>query len=295
MKIAVILTCFNRKQKTLSCLKSLFEARNNYRPKIDLHIYLTDDGCTDGTADAVCNTFSSENITILQGDGNLFWAGGMRLAWKAAMKYHEDWDFYLLLNDDVEILSNLFYALFEADLYSVEKYNMQGLYSGITRSIENHEKLTYGGHVFTNKLLNKSKHVWSDGTVPLLCDFTNANIMMIPKSVVDKIGTFYIGYSHGFADYDYSMKAKRKGIPVLLTKEACGACDNDHPSKNKIATKIMGMSLSERLDYFAKPPHKISDYRRYILRNMPLRYPFVCISTFLNVYFPKIYYRIKRI
>ena len=107
MKIAVILTCFNRKQQTLSCLKSLFEARDNYQSEIDMNIYLTDDGCTDGTAYAVRDSFPAENITILQGDGNLFWAGGMRLAWKDALKRYKEYAYYLLVNDDTDMLQNM--------------------------------------------------------------------------------------------------------------------------------------------------------------------------------------------
>lgn len=105
MKIAVLLTCFNRKIKTLSCLQSLYHAlevyNNKYENKIDLSIYLTDDGCTDGTGNAVRENFIDKNITILQGTGNLFWAGGMCLAWNTALRYNKGWDFYLLLNDDV--------------------------------------------------------------------------------------------------------------------------------------------------------------------------------------------------
>ena len=59
ISIAVILTCFNRKKKTVQCLRHLFAAANQYntghtgREEVHLSIFLTDDGCTDGTADAV--------------------------------------------------------------------------------------------------------------------------------------------------------------------------------------------------------------------------------------------------
>ena len=115
MKIAALITCFNRKDKTLSCLTSLYHALDTYNEKsedkIELSVYLTDDGCTDGTADAVRNNFADKKITILQGDGNLYWAGGMRFAWKEALKKHSEWDFYLLLNDDVDLVDILFNEL----------------------------------------------------------------------------------------------------------------------------------------------------------------------------------------
>ena len=54
IKIAAILSCHNRKIKTMACLESLF----SIIPDID--VYLTDDGCTDGTPEAASSI--SENI-----------------------------------------------------------------------------------------------------------------------------------------------------------------------------------------------------------------------------------------
>jgi len=51
MEIAVLITVFNRKEKTLSCLKSLFNQKLD--KKITLKVFLTDDNSSDGTADAV--------------------------------------------------------------------------------------------------------------------------------------------------------------------------------------------------------------------------------------------------
>ena len=49
--ISVLLTCHNRKAKTLGCLTSLYAAE--LPVGYDMEVYLVDDGCTDGTADAV--------------------------------------------------------------------------------------------------------------------------------------------------------------------------------------------------------------------------------------------------
>ena len=91
MRIAAIITCHNRKDKTLACLKSLLQIA----PTID--VYLTDDGSTDGTSEAVRQ--QCPQVQIIQGDGNLFWSRGMYIAWKEAVK--SDYEYYLWLNDDV--------------------------------------------------------------------------------------------------------------------------------------------------------------------------------------------------
>ena len=84
-KIAVLMTVHNRKEKTLRCLSSLEETLASWRERFELKVFLTDDGCTDGTAEAVRRKEWSFPVEILQGDGTLFWNGGMILAWKAAI------------------------------------------------------------------------------------------------------------------------------------------------------------------------------------------------------------------
>ena len=74
--IAVLMTCHNRKLKTLATLESLF--KQILTSEIALNAYLVDDGSTDGTAEAVQQTYPQ--INIFSGDGNLFWNGGMRVA-----------------------------------------------------------------------------------------------------------------------------------------------------------------------------------------------------------------------
>ena len=75
IKIAAILTCFNRREKTVKCLDSLFRAENQYNLSHDseelcISVYLTDDACTDGTADAVRVVCKGKELHILNGNGS---------------------------------------------------------------------------------------------------------------------------------------------------------------------------------------------------------------------------------
>ena len=105
MKIAVLLTCYNRKEKTLRCLKSLNDTYKRTESKHFVEIFLTDDGCTDGTSDAVLALDIDFTIHILKGSGSLYWNGGMNHSWKEAIK-HGGFDGYLWLNDDTIILDD---------------------------------------------------------------------------------------------------------------------------------------------------------------------------------------------
>ena len=73
-----------------------------------LDIYLTDDGCTDGTPEAIKRQFPK--VHIIKGDGNLFWNRGMYRAWEEAAK--QDYNFYLWLNDDSYLVDGALFTLF---------------------------------------------------------------------------------------------------------------------------------------------------------------------------------------
>ena len=70
--IAVLLTVFNRKEKTLQCLGNLYKQLPIQGYSVD--IYLTNDGCTDGTPEAIAQKFPEVNI--IHSKGNLFWNRG---------------------------------------------------------------------------------------------------------------------------------------------------------------------------------------------------------------------------
>ena len=297
MQIAVLLTCFNRKEKTCTCLKSMYADLEKYNlnhseDNISLEIFLVDDGCTDGTADAVSAQFSNQPVHIIQGTGSLFWAGGMRLAWSEAYKRHSEWDFYLLLNDDTELLPGAFEELMNTHYYCREKYKSAGIYSGVTCASDNHETCTYGGNIWINKTKGISKRLGTSN-LPQMCDMTNANILLVAKSVVDKIGRFSNSYQHAMADYDYSIRARKMGLPVLITANFCGICDNDHINYEDQAKHIINMTLKDRWKYFRHPVHSSSDYLRFIWNTSPSRYPMVWVGRMLNLFFPRFYYKLN--
>ena len=295
MKISVLLTCHNRRAKTESCLRSLMEALESYNKRAEeqicIEVFLTDDGSTDGTAEAARKIIPDENVLhILQGDGNLFWARGMCKAWEEALKYAEKWQFYLLLNDDVVLMDNVFEELLSANDYSIKNYDKQGLYSGQCCDPIDHNKRTFGGHVWVNRFLGTTKVMLPTGK-PELCDITNANILMVSPNVVKKIGIFNKAFHHGGADYSYSIHARDKGFPVLLTANFCAMCEFDHPSSESENEKLIQMSFKERRAYFKHPLHCAKDRLLAARIETPIRYPFVFVGVMINLFFPKLYYR----
>lgn len=298
-QVATILTVFNRKQKTLACLQHLFaavEAYNRQNKTTDglaMTIFLTDDGCSDGTADAVRATFPQYDIRILQGTGSLFWAGGMRLAWKTAVDSGTQWDYFLLLNDDTCVYDNVFNELFAADEYGYQQTGRHGLSSGITCQPGEKDKTTYGGFNYLSGARMKSAIALPTGK-PQEVDLTHANILLVHRSVTDCIGIFHDGYHHGGADFDYALTASHQGFPTLVTAATCGECAFDHYSNEDEIRQLCRMSLKERKQYLDSPTHSDHDFLLFLRRNHPKRFPGTFVLRKIRLYCPQLYYSLNR-
>jgi GT2 family glycosyltransferase len=201
--LAILLTCFNRRETTLATLASLPDAIG---VSCAYQIILVDDGSTDGTAEAVKKAYP-EALVVL-GPGNLFWNKGMRRAWQEAMPFQPD--FFLWLNDDTTLRKKAIADLF--DLYSAAsspKTIVVGCTADPTSGV-----MTYGGFKIGHGKLSRLalRRLRPDETG---CDTMNGNCVLFPASVVRDIGINSDRYSHSFGDLDYGFRAKRAGYEIV--------------------------------------------------------------------------------
>lgn len=289
-QIAILLTVHNRREKTLACLDSVASTFNKEKPNISLAVFLTDDASTDGTADAIQTRDYPFPVHILQGDGSLFWNGGMINSWRAAIEAAEHYDGYLWLNNDTTVLPGFWEELSEADSYCLEKYAQSGIYVGSVCDNNNDGQLSYGGFNFTNPITLKDEFVVPNGTIQP-CQCAHGNLTYISQDVVDEMGIFTDEYIHSGGDHDYTYRAYKRGFPILVLPSFVGVCENDHPQDGYAA--FLKMPLKERLRYLKSPLgfnlHNTLVFQR---RCFPYRYPFVWVMGHLKALFPNTYWRI---
>ncbi|WP_228237524.1 glycosyltransferase family 2 protein [Allomuricauda sp. M10] len=283
-KVAILLTCFNRKEKTIKALTALNNAFEQSNHIVQMTIYLTDDGSTDGTSEAVSAKFPY--VKILKGTGDLYWAGGMRNSWKEAIK--GNYDAYLLLNDDTDVYPHLFDSVQETHAFSLSNYGLGGVYVGTTIDAKT-RKVSYGGSVFINKFLATSKRLEPQDK-PIPCELGNANIMWVSKNVVDEVGILSEGYVHGLADYDYTLKAVKKNIPALIMPGVVGECINDHKDPYQ---RFFNLPFKERYKMLYNPiGFDFVSQTHHMKKHFPLRYPLFLTTGYFKVVFPKLYYHL---
>lgn len=203
VRIAAIMTAHNRREQTLDCIKRLLEECSF------IHIYLTDDGCSDGTADAVKSEFP--NVVVMKGDGYLYWNRGMYTAFEEAAQH--DYDYYLWVNDDTIVCRKFLDNL----LTCSESENDSSIICGATLESENSSIITYGGYTKDIKPLPLSKE-------KQYCDYASGNIVLIPRFVYHRIGNLDYYYRHALGDFDYAGRARKVGLKIVQAPGACGYC-----------------------------------------------------------------------
>lgn len=204
--IAALMTVHNRRTKTLKCLECLYAC---FIPDgYSLDVYMTDDGCTDGTPDAVRKKYPS--VHIINGDGTLYWNRGMWNAWNAAAK--DEYEFYFWLNDDTYLYPNAISTL----ISNSDDYTNQVIVVGAT---ENSAKtiLTYGGRK------EKKIPIPSGGAVEV--DYFNGNAVLIPRYVYNILGNLDYYFCHSKGDFDYGFRAGKAGIKMLQAGDIVGVCE----------------------------------------------------------------------
>lgn len=234
MRLAVLLTVHNRRETTLSCLQALFAT--TLSPDVKMDVYLTDDGSKDGTAEAVRSVYPK--VTVLHGDGNLFWNGGMRRSFAEALK--QRYDYYLWLNDDTKLQPDALEAMLNTSRLLQDRQEKPAIVVGMTVD-PNSGAISYAG---------RNSHSWKrpfyfDLVIaesdPVECDTLNGNCVLIPAEVAQRVGNLDPLFTHGIGDYDYGFRARAAGCSVWVNPGPIGFC-NWNPDR-----QIQSAKLFERL------------------------------------------------
>ena len=209
MKLAVLMACHNRVATTFECLKRLM-------PQLGIgdKVFLVDDGSSDGTGVRVRSCYPS--VCVIDGDGSLYWAKGMRKAWDAAAE-EGNWDAYLWLNDDTMLLPDAMKKMLAKD-------DGQSLVIGDL--CDSTGRAVYGLNV----------NGWING-----------NCVLVPRKVFCKVGKICGDYIHAWADSDYALRVEKSGFSIVDAGEV--GTSVWHPLRPSLA----GKCLAERFQLLFDP------------------------------------------
>lgn len=231
--IAVLMTVHNRKEGTLNCISHFYA--NQGVDSFDVDFYMVDDGCIDGTSEAVKEKFPQ--VHILKGNGDLYWNGGMYYCWTEACKKNHD--FFLWLNDDTILFSNALQILFN----DYSKSKKLTIISGCCCDTASQSVVTYGGSNNNRQLISPT------GEIQELF-MMNGNCVLIPNCVVEKIGIIDPYFKHKAGDNEYGYRAQNNGVETYVSSSFIGTCDRHDVINKSYNPKV---PLRERLKYAYSP------------------------------------------
>ncbi len=276
--IAVLMTCHNRCASTLKCLNNLYGQKS--LDGVSLDIYLVDDGSTDGTGDAVRSTYP--DIHVLDGNGRLYWSGGMRLAWAEAMK--NDYDYYLWLNDDTTLFDDAVCTLLKT-AEQIRQHGNAGIVVGSCRDPQTGEH-TYGG-----RICKKTDTPITPTDQPQSCEFMNGNIVLVPHVVSEIVGNISPEFTHYHGDLDYGRRAIKQGFGIWVAPGYQGLC----------STNILALWMDPKVPFYKRwrhlhspkglPPFEIYVYAR---RHYGFFWPLAFVKLFCRVLCPALYESLKQ-
>ncbi len=242
LRIGVAIACHNRREKTLACLEALNEAAVRIRSSVALQIAVTDDASTDDTAAMVRERFPE--VEIIEGSGQLFWAGGMRLAYGRLLE--RELDHYLWLNDDTLLFPDALEVLLSTHRSMIGSTGGAGIVIGST--CDDTGKVTYGGlRRRTGKLGALSFERIVPCVRPLPCDSHNGNVVLVSAQAASRLGNLDAGFRHGMADMDYGLRAVAAGVPVWVAPGFTGRCIIDHTIAGSFRDKSLPLARRWRL------------------------------------------------
>jgi GT2 family glycosyltransferase len=220
INIIAVLTCFNRKESTLECLRLLKESCNI--AQVTISAIVVDDGSTDGTSEALLNEF--DWVTVDYGDGSLFWNRGMHKGINIAER--KPYDFLLWINDDTHLLPDAVARLISTYNSKSAGMSSECVVVGATADRVT-KKITYSGQVSISKLRRFTYKKISSESQAIECETMNGNLVLIPRKVCEKVGNLDPVFEHAMGDIDYGLRVRKSDFKIFVAPGYLGYCSNN--------------------------------------------------------------------
>jgi GT2 family glycosyltransferase len=259
--IHIVIPVFNRKKYTRECLLSL-RAQSNQSFKV----IIVDDGSTDGTEDMLRSEFPE--VTVLKGDGGLFWTAGVNMGIRHALQNGAD--LIMTMNNDVVVDNKMI-----EQMYRWHKAKPQALLGALELDAFTNKPI-FGGERLNWKL-NKIEQVLDvlpESEQKGLHAVTHlpGRSLLIPKAVFEKIGLFdQERFPHYIADYDYTHTARRAGFELFVNYDARILTYPEESGERQLRSSKSFKNYYKHL-FDIKGGGNLRDFTRFTLKNCPPTY-----------------------
>ncbi|NCT37349.1 glycosyltransferase family 2 protein [Bacillus sp. EB93] len=208
-KVIILIPIHNGVNETLKCLDSVYQSTYS-----NIDVIIIDDGSTDDSQKIISEKYNK--VKFLNGDGSLWWSGGMNEGLKYVIGNYEDEGIVILLNNDNIIKSDMIEILVKSvRMYSnsiicskvyIEGNDEQILFAGGLAKIRKSGLYINGYYETDREKFNKMIKV----------DWCGGMGVAIPLNIVKDVGYFdNKNFPQYFGDADYMFRARRKGYQII--------------------------------------------------------------------------------
>jgi GT2 family glycosyltransferase len=261
VRIEVVTPVHNRKELTLRCLRSLESADLT---GIDLHIIVVDDGSTDGTSDALRAEFP--NVSIIQGDGNLWYTAGTNLGLEAAVV--RDADYVLAINNDCE-----FDPAFLQSMLQTARTNPRTVVGGVLINWDDRESIFQVAPKW-NVWWGGMRH-WVKQSIhtipsePWEVELIVGNCVLFPAAAIKEVGFMDARRLPQYGDAEYTPRMRKAGWKLMIDPRAKVFCKpNDVPER---IAKMSARRMVTTMLFDPYHPHSLRRRLNMIVGSAPSR------------------------
>jgi GT2 family glycosyltransferase len=181
----------------------------------DFKLVLIDDGCTDDTVSIAECKLPAERLIVLKGDGQLWWAGALQMAYEHLLRLHFDpQDAVLIVNDDVTFAPD-FLRTGMAVLSAYPGSCIQALgVDGASGSVDR------GAIADVVRLRFRA----AEPGEPANC-LSTRGLLMNAQTFIGSGGFHPRWLPHYLSDYEFTLRLRRRGTPLLVDERFTAQID----------------------------------------------------------------------
>jgi len=232
MTIHVITPVHNRVDVTRNFIDDLCQQSTDE----NIAIYIIDDGSTDGTSqmleDKADASPSGVRIEVITGDGNWWWSKSMNAGIEASMITADQDDVVLFMNDDIRVPQHLLESL-----CAMSKAH-RAIIAAQVNEFGNDARVLDRGALLDKRFL-ALKAVDVNDTLPDLVplDIASGRTTVFPAQIfLDGLRVDEKRLPHYVADIEFSVRARQRGFPILLSTTSCVLSNDEFGVNSKHST-----------------------------------------------------------
>ena len=213
-KIVCITSVFNR---TLKAVDAIQQLKASMPSSCEAVFYIYNSG---DAIDAEEKLGNIENVKVIQGDSNIYWSQGIRIALDCYFHDHGSTNTaFIFFNDDVSFDQKIL----KQWIGSAIRNNVSGIATG-SLCVDKDGKITYGGFKKSYSRLHKIRDISEIDDVVAL----NFNLAMFPTVFIKENYQNTFNFSHGYADLYTSYEFLKNGGELKIFDKAVGMCESNN-------------------------------------------------------------------